>query len=721
MGDTLGAPRAALSSLLAVVTGVALVVGVLSTAPPSRATGFDPGESWAWSPSEPLLDSGTAKAARIERLPGGRIAALMVVAGSAYGQATGDVLVTRVREESGVWGAPEVVPLGAEPPASRTFDSFADSAGRIVTVWAVKAAAAGQWPVRSVSRSAEGVWGAPEELYVARTDGALGDLIEIAGIAPRLVPFGDTATLAWATVVNASSSRVPVSDDPFRARRWTAGSWGPAIVADGYGSEALAVRPMTPDTTSIWANPSQSSRSSDGRISFVYSLYKHRATHSMDHPLSDGFTGPNVANVWDGVAERPWDATSTTGWVVHLDPGQGWSAPAKLVTSGSAPVACATVDLPSNPPLAAHWAEWKAFSLDPGITTSCPGEHSRTRSASYAADGQLRIEMDYRSDPSAQVVLNQFLDEPCDDPTPSSIFCFDSWGGTDWGIDWSSAGIAIAPGSSRPAAAAVRETPYAPDLSTRVSTTSGTVTVHAQAGPGNALRFERAGAEVVWTPDAGDATAVRVQRVFSHGADVAVFYYRGTSSTSDCGMAVLHGATMTVEGPISACVAGPDAGQQDVVQLADGRLAAINGKATRSPVRIYGPTGVPTPTTSSPTPSSPTPSSSAPSPPAPTPPAPPAPAPVPPATAFTATAPPAVTGKPKVGRTLTARPGSWTPTPTKVSYKWFADGKSVRRATGAKLRLTAKLEGTRISVRITLTRTGVTTTVRTVRVRGRVR
>ncbi|WP_165354303.1 hypothetical protein [Nocardioides glacieisoli] len=702
-------------SLLSVVAALALVVCVLSTATPGRAAGFDPNESWTWSASEPLLDSGTAKAARVERLPGGRLAALMVVAGSAYGQASGDVLVTRVREESGTWGAPEVVPLGAESPATRTFDSFADSAGRIVAVWAVKATTAGQWPVRSVSRSAGGVWSVPEELYVARTDGALGDVLEIAGIAPRLVPFGDTVTLAWATVANASSSRVPVTDNPFRAKRWTAGAWGSVIVSDGYGSEAFAVQPMLPDTTSIWANPSQSSRTSDGRISFVYSLYKHRATHSMNHPLSEGFTGPNVANVWDGIAERPWDATSTTAWVMHLDPGQGWSAPAKLVVSGESPVSCAAVDLPTNPPLAAHWAEWKAFSLNPGITTSCPGEHSRTRSASYAADGQLRIELDYSSDPSAEVVLNQFLDEPCDDPTPTSIFCFDDWGSTDWGTDWPTAGIAVAPGASRPAAAAVRETSYGADLSTRVGTTSGTVTV---VGVGSTIRFERAGSEVVWTPDAADPTAVRVQRAFAHGADVAVFYYRGTSSTSDCGMAVLHGGTMTVDGPISACFAGPDAAQQDVIQLPDGRLASINGKLTRSPVRIYGPTSDPTQTPTSP---SPTPSPPAPSPSAPTAPAPSSPAPAPPASTFTATAQPTVTGKPKVGRRLTARPGTWTPVPATVSYKWFANGKLVRRATSTKLRLTAKLEGKRISVRITLTRPGVTTTVRTVKVRGRVR
>ena len=218
-----------------------------------------------------------------------------------------------------------------------------------------------------------------------------------------------------------------------------------------------------------------------------------------------------------------------------------------------------------------------------------------------------------------------------------------------------------------------------------------------------------------------------MQRAFAHhGADVAVFYYRGTSSTSSCGMAVLHGGTMTVDGPISACFAGPDAAQQDVIQLSDGRLASINGLVTRSPVRIYGPAG-PTSTEPTPTTPSPSPTPSTPAPyhpvhhPRPPPPAPPGPAPVPPATTFIATAQPTVTGKLRVGRRLTARPGTWTPAPTTVSYKWFANGTSVRRATSAKLLLASRLEGKRISVRITLTRPGVTTIVRTVKVRGRVR
>lgn len=729
MGATLVARRAALLSLLSVVAAVALLVGVLGTATPGRASGFDPNESWAWSPSEQLLAAGvTAKAARLEVLPGGQVAALMLVAGSAYGQPSGDVLVTRVRSSSGTWGDPEVLSLGTEAPATRTVDTFADSSGRIVVVWAVKGTT-GQWPVRSVSRSAEGTWGVPQELYVARTVDFANDTIEIAGIAPRLVPAGDTVTIAWATTTNASSSRVPVTDNPFRARRWTAGTWGDAITSDGYGADAADVPPMVPDQVTVWADPVRAARASDGRVSFVYSLRKQRATHTMNHPLSGGYTGPNVANVWDGVAERPWDSITNTAWVVHLDPTGGWSAPAKLVAHAGPPVACASPTLPSNPPLAAHWAEWKAFSASPGIRTSCPGEDSRPTSASYDDDGALRIQLDYSSDPSATIVLNQFLDKGCDDPgaTSSTRFCFDDWEGTDWGVEWPTAGIAIAPGASRPAVAAIQATPLPPDRSTRVSTASGTVTVHEQADGGNAIRFERASGDVVWRPDPNDASALRVQHVFAHGDDVAVFYWRSSAtSLPGCGMAVLRGGSTTVDAPTVGCLAASTSYLEDVVQLGDGRLVWVNGETTGSPVRVYGPGGPtstePTPTTpTDPSPSSPSPSPPSPSPPAPTAPAPSGPAPVPPATTFTATAPPTVTGKLKVGRTLTARPGTWIPTPTTVSFKWFADGKSVRRATSAKLRLTTKLEGKRISVRIILTRPGVTTTVRTVKVRGRVR
>lgn len=51
--------------------------------------------------------------------------------------------------------------------------------------------------------------------------------------------------------------------------------------------------------------------------------------------------------------------------------------------------------------------------------------------------------------------------------------------------------------------------------------------------------------------------------------------------------------------------------------------------------------------------------------------------------ALTNTAVPTVTGTPKVGASLTASTGSWTPAPDAYGYQWFADGMAIEGASGA--------------------------------------
>lgn len=50
---------------------------------------------------------------------------------------------------------------------------------------------------------------------------------------------------------------------------------------------------------------------------------------------------------------------------------------------------------------------------------------------------------------------------------------------------------------------------------------------------------------------------------------------------------------------------------------------------------------------------------------------------------LTNTAAPTITGSPKVGASLTASTGSWTPAPDGYAYQWFADGMAVEGASGA--------------------------------------
>lgn len=70
---------------------------------------------------------------------------------------------------------------------------------------------------------------------------------------------------------------------------------------------------------------------------------------------------------------------------------------------------------------------------------------------------------------------------------------------------------------------------------------------------------------------------------------------------------------------------------------------------------------------------------------------------------------PSISGSPVVGQTLSANTGSWSPTP-RFSYQWLANNSVIRRATGANYVLTSVDVGKTISVRITATQSGFTTT-----------
>jgi 5'-nucleotidase len=70
------------------------------------------------------------------------------------------------------------------------------------------------------------------------------------------------------------------------------------------------------------------------------------------------------------------------------------------------------------------------------------------------------------------------------------------------------------------------------------------------------------------------------------------------------------------------------------------------------------------------------------------------------------TAVPVVSGTPRVGRTLTATSGTWTPTPTSVSFQWYANGAPIAGATGPSLVLGAAQVGTRVTVAATAHATG---------------
>lgn len=73
---------------------------------------------------------------------------------------------------------------------------------------------------------------------------------------------------------------------------------------------------------------------------------------------------------------------------------------------------------------------------------------------------------------------------------------------------------------------------------------------------------------------------------------------------------------------------------------------------------------------------------------------------------------PVVSGSAKVGSTLKATAGTWSPTPTKLTYQWQASGRSIAGATGSSYKVTSKEVGHTLTVTVTASRSGYVTTNR---------
>lgn len=74
---------------------------------------------------------------------------------------------------------------------------------------------------------------------------------------------------------------------------------------------------------------------------------------------------------------------------------------------------------------------------------------------------------------------------------------------------------------------------------------------------------------------------------------------------------------------------------------------------------------------------------------------------------------PKVSGKAKVGRTLTVKPGSWKPAGVVLGFQWFCNGKKVTGATAASYLLMEPDKGKKLTVKVTGTLAGYTTASKT--------
>jgi hypothetical protein len=70
---------------------------------------------------------------------------------------------------------------------------------------------------------------------------------------------------------------------------------------------------------------------------------------------------------------------------------------------------------------------------------------------------------------------------------------------------------------------------------------------------------------------------------------------------------------------------------------------------------------------------------------------------------------PRITGTAKVGYTLTANPGTWSPSPVTLRYQWYRAGIAIIGATAATYRPTTTDAGAALTVRVIASKTGYTT------------
>ena len=75
---------------------------------------------------------------------------------------------------------------------------------------------------------------------------------------------------------------------------------------------------------------------------------------------------------------------------------------------------------------------------------------------------------------------------------------------------------------------------------------------------------------------------------------------------------------------------------------------------------------------------------------------------------FKNTAKPKVAGTAKVGKTLTCKPGSWSPSPTTTAFKWLRDGKAIKKAVKAKYKVVKADAKHKLSCSVTVSAPGYT-------------
>lgn len=73
---------------------------------------------------------------------------------------------------------------------------------------------------------------------------------------------------------------------------------------------------------------------------------------------------------------------------------------------------------------------------------------------------------------------------------------------------------------------------------------------------------------------------------------------------------------------------------------------------------------------------------------------------------FSKTPKPKISGTAKVGKTLAAKPGTWSPKPTTYKYQWYRNGKAIKGATSKTYKIKSADKGKKITVKVSAYRAG---------------
>lgn len=80
---------------------------------------------------------------------------------------------------------------------------------------------------------------------------------------------------------------------------------------------------------------------------------------------------------------------------------------------------------------------------------------------------------------------------------------------------------------------------------------------------------------------------------------------------------------------------------------------------------------------------------------------------------LSATPKPKITGTAKVGKKLTAKPGTWKPSKVALTYQWYAKGAAIQGATSKSYKLTKSEKGKKITVTVSGAKAGYASVART--------